>query len=334
LINRALIIVVISLIEFASADSLLRKGVERQTAEVYSVTSNLQWTVYTPDPHLFSAPEIYYLERTASTFFQERIKESTQFEDQDVVLVDFKLKGQSVNIGNVQSILAAEVKMTYWGKIMNNFSDILPFVVGKNEAEFLLYLLVQEGFFGKTSTSSSVKYEFNGGSELIAESGIDRILIMFMVFLALSSILAITSLSILISSRCCRRNRMRQQDLKITRTEESDVPMSPNGILGANGKSDGSVIIITPQRGIHHEYEDTPMSQDSEITGPRSIYSTTSSKAPLGIVSMNKLRQMMFSPGKPKNSMALYDIDLNDERSLNENSKSDQPNDCTQNNKV
>ncbi len=268
-----------------------------------------------------------------SSFFQERIKESPKFEDQDVIVVDYKLKDQSVDVGSVQSILSAEIKMTYGGKIVDNFSDILPFVVGNNEVEFLLFTLVQEGFFGKTSTSSSVKYEYSGTSTLIAESGTDRIMLIFIIFLALSCMLAICSISFLISSRCCRkreraswrRNQNTQHDLKMTRTEESDEPISPNGILGANVKSDG-LVMITPQRGIHHEYEDTPMSQDSEMTGAKSIYSTTSSKAPLGIVSMNKLRQMMFSPGKPKNAVALYDIDLNeddDERISNENSNTE-----------
>ena len=55
------------------------------------------------------------------------------------------------------------------------------------------------------------------------------------------------------------------------------------------------------------------MSQDSNVTCAKSIYSTTSSKAPLGILSMKNLKSMIVSPERQRNTVALYDIAISED---------------------
>lgn len=234
-----------------------------------------------------------------------------------MVLVDFKLKDQAVEVGKVQSLLTAEVTMTYAGKVLDNFSDVLPFAVNNAEVQYLLRTFVQGGFFAPSSTSSSIKYSFDGKSSIVTNSGLDKYTIIFTVLITISGMLALTSLVVLFTSKCCRcgqRRRTRQDhtDLKITKTEDSDEPVSPQGVLGACKQSDGKCT-FTPQRGIQQMVEDTPLSQDSHV---ESVYSTTSSKAPLGILSMENLKKILVSPENQSHSIALYNVGLdNDEES-------------------
>ncbi len=285
--------------------------------QIHSITSKVDWTIFTPNPRLFSTKELYYIQKTASTFFTERIKTSQEFKHQQVVQVDFKLKDQAVEAGKVQSLLTAEVTMTYTGKVLDNFSDVVPFAVNNAEVQYLLRTLVQGGFFAPSSTSSSIKYSFDGKSSIISNSGLDKYKIIFIVLITMSGMLALTALLVLFTSNCCRcgqqrRRRKEQTDLKITKTEDSDDPDSPKGVLGACKQTDGKST-LTPQRGILQMVEDTPLSQSSH-TG--SVYSTTTSKAPLGILSMQNLNKMLVSPEKQSHSIALYNVGLdNDEES-------------------
>jgi hypothetical protein len=282
----------------------------------------MKWTIFTPNPRLFSTTEIYYLQQDASTFFKDKIKESPLFQHQNVILVDFKLKNQSIDVNSVQTILSSEVDMTYTGKVMDNFSHILPLVMDNLEAEYLMRKFVQRDFFGPSTTTSSMKFEFNGDSSSIAEDGLGQTMIILMALFAFSSTLAVISMGILCCTKCCSKKRTKEiesevPDLKLkqTKTEESDHPASPPGILGAFVNQTGEAIsqaIITPQRGIHHEFEDTPMSQDSNLTEAKSIYSTTSSKAPLGILSMTNLKKILASPQRKTTAVALYNVGLDD----------------------
>lgn len=259
---------------------------------------------------------MFYLQKSASSFFDERIKSSPEFKDENVIFVDFKLKDQAAEIGKVQSTLIGEITMTYAGKTLDNFSEVLPLVINNPEAEYLLRTLVQNGFFGPSSTSSSIKYDSKGKSLMIADYGYDKYTIIFFALITASSLLALCTLFYFCSTKCsimsCTRETGKDRDLQITKTEESDGPLSP-GILGAYMQSDNQRAIITPQRGVQFQVEETPMSQDSNFSDTKSVFSTTSSKAPLGILSMGNLRKMMFSPERQKHSASLYNVGLDEE---------------------
>jgi hypothetical protein len=265
---------------------------------------------------LFLAPGIFRLQKDASTFFQEQITNSPEFTNQDVILVDFKLKDQSVEAEKVRTVLTAELTMTYGGTVIDNFSDVLPLAISLTQVEYLLRSFVQKGFFEPSSTSSSIRFENTGASIMIANSGIDSYLIIFVVLLTISSVLAFSSIALicvkLLTQRKRRRSRAAEQlhyGLKITETEESNELDSP-GVLGARVQSNGQVM-ITPQRNIRQGINETPMSQDSNMTA-KSIYSTASSKAPLGILSMNNLKKLIMSPQEKKHSVALYNVGLDE----------------------
>lgn len=277
----------------------------------------MDWTIFAPNPYLFSTTELFHVQKSASSFFEERIKNAPEFKDRNVILVDYRLKDQAVGIGMAQTILTAELSMTYRGKPIDNFSDILPLVVSNSESEDLLRSFVQNGFFDKSSSSSSIKYDFISKSSIIADDSMDKYAIIFIVLLTISSVLVLSAIAVFTSSKCSQKKKsddmfMSQTDLQITKTEESESPVSPPGVLGAYVKSNGHNL-ITPTRGINHDYEDTPMSQDSNVTCAKSVYSTTSSKAPLGILSMKNLKSMMVSPERQKKTVALYDIAISED---------------------
>lgn len=258
------------------------------------------------------------MQKAASSFFEEKIKESTFFEGQNVIRIDYMLKDQYVDMRSVQTTLTGEIVMTYSGHVMDEFHTLLSMTVDNQEIEDLVRTYVQDGFFGQTTTSSSVKYDSNGDSLIIANSS-DNYMLVFIILISVSGFLALTTFVLLISSKCrsgARRRKLQQQDLKISRTMETEDPVSPtgSGILGANvqGVGDGNPI-ITPQRNIVNSHDETPMSMDSTMTDAKSLCSTTSSKAPLGIMSMNNLRKLMFSPERKKSTIALYNVGLDDD---------------------
>ncbi len=256
------------------------------------------------------------MQKSASTFFQEKIKASDIFHDQSVLLVDYKLKDQIVNIGSVQMELTAEIVMTYSGKVLEDFPTMLSQAIGNEEIQYLIRSFVQDGFLGPSSTSSSVKYTSNGTSSVIHKEKFDKYTLLFIVLISISSLLALTTFAILIASRCRKGARTRcndfQTDIKVTSTEDTE-PISPPGILGAEIQRIEGDAVITPQRNIINTYDETPMSMGSNATEAKSTFSTTSSKAPLGIMSMNNLRNLMFSPERKKSTLALYDVGLNDD---------------------
>lgn len=318
-IAKAFVVVALFTLDFVVGGSL---RAERRTGEVYSISSKVKWTVFTPNPSLFSTTEMYYLQQSASSFFEERIKESPQFDLQNIIRVDFQVKDQTIDTSAVQSTLMAEITMTYGGKVVNNFSDLLPSVVDNNQVEDLVTIFIRNGFYEETSTSANIKYQPDGYSELLADDEFTTYMIIFIVILTVSSVLALSAVIILCSSKCCNRHRGWRSDqrneLKLTITEESDEPPrpdSPPAVLGAQVQSNRRDVVITPQRGIHHEFEETPMSQDTNFTEAKTIYSTTSSKAPLGILSMNKLSKIMHSssPQRQSKNIALYDVGLDDD---------------------
>lgn len=316
--KRILLIIGLFFLEFSMARSVRVRG-SRRTSQVYSVSSKVDWTIFAPNPYLFSTTELFYLQKSASSYFGEKIKNAPEFKDQNVILVDFKLRDQAVGIGKAQTVLTAELSMTYTDKVLNDFSDILTSVVSDSDSEDLLRTFVQNGFFDESSSTSSIKYAFIGNSSMIADDSMDKYTIIFISMLTMSSVLVLAAIAVFTSSKCSKSNLSNeiiqtQTDLQITKTQESEEPVSPTGVLGAHVKSNGHTL-ITPTRGIHHNYEDTPMSQDSNVTSVKSIYSTTSSKAPLGILSMKNLKSMIVSPERQKNTVALYDLAISEDES-------------------
>ena len=84
------------------------------------------------------------------------------------------------------------------------------------------------------------------------------------------------------------------------------------GKLGASKQlksADDMIVTITPNPGKHRGYEaDTPFAQNSakiEVSN-----TTTTSRNPLGIVSMSTLNKSLQTPQTKKNSLskALYDV--------------------------
>ena len=284
----------------------------------------MKWNIFAPKPHLYSTTQMYFMQDVASSFFQEKIRASDLFDDQNVILVDFKLKDQIVDVGSVQATLLAEIVMTYSGKVMEDFPSTLTSILDNETVESLVRKFVQDGFLGMSSTSSSVKYSSNNGSKVIANDSVDKYMIIFIVLITVSGVLALSTFTILISAKCrndARRRSNNQRELKLAATTETEDPISPTGtgILGANiQRADGNAI-ITPQRNIVASYDETPMSMDSTFSDAKSAFSTTSSKAPLGIMSMNNLKKLMFSPERQKSTIALYNVGLDEDESHDEN---------------
>jgi len=277
--------------------------------QIYTVSSKLDWTIFTPNPYLFSAKELYYFEKTTTSFLADKINNSPYFNNQQVILIDFQLIDQLVESGKVQTVLAGEVTMTYGGKTLDSFSDLLPIVITDSDAQSLLNKFIQGGFFGPSSVSSNMKFDFNGSSFKIANNGLDSYAIVFAVLLTISGMLALASLTVFFSTKY-NEWRQRQPDIMMitkTKTEDTEDPDSP-GVLGAHIKSNKDVV-ITPARNIHHQLQETPASEAS-VSTTKSVYSTTSSKAPLGIMSMGNLKHL-FSPDGKK--FALYDVGLDDD---------------------
>jgi len=297
---------------------------DRRVEELYTVSSIMEWQIYTPQPYLFSTTETFYLQNIVSKFFEREIKQSPIFTDQHIYVVDLKVKDQYVDVSNVQSVLIVYVQITHGGKTIEDFPDMLSNTMNNDEDERLLEILMQNGFYRDSSISSTMTFISDRDSTLIGKTEDKFEIIIFISLLIICSFLAVTSVVMLCKSDCFSRKagkRSSVPDLKLAATHSMsfDDMDSPTGVIGAKERCEKDMI-ITPERGIRQGCEETPMSQESNFTGVASVYSTTSSRAPLGIVSMATLKNMMMSPNKRNHTtIALYNVGLDDD-SQEENS--------------
>lgn len=294
------------------------KSTEHKKSTILSVSANINWELFSPNPHIFSARELYEFETNAANFFFSSISASSSFEKQDIYVTNFDVKDQVVDVDRVQSSLEAKVTLTYGGHPLDNFAPLLETLFDSETLEPLLNTLSRQGMLADSTTTASINFSPGSPSSVISKGNVLMDTTLFIVLIAVSSILGLASLIILCKlglcsfcfSRCKFRSGHVDNEIKITRTEETEESASP-GVLGANNRHvSENDISFTPQRGIYNEYDiETPMSERSDATEISSA-SSSASVNPLGIVSMSKLRGLMYTPEKRQKNDDLYNMDI------------------------
>jgi len=298
----------------------------RQTEEIYRASSTLDWTIITPNPAILSTTELFNLESSCAKFFEVEIKSALS--EVQILAVDFDVIDQSILKDALQYRLVAYLTITYGGEFIGDYSKLLYAVVTNEKMNELIHK--EHEIFHSSSmsvySSFSVIQSFLLGS---TDDGATGNAVLAIVLIAISCMLATIAAALFYQSeycRCrCKQAVQSSHGIKLTLTQESgseandSVDTSTHGKLGANKQADdgdNSIVPITPKRGINHEYDDeTPFSQGTFQTNVSDTSIT--SRDPLGIVSMNTLSRLLYTPQAKKDthSKALYDVALSDDES-------------------
>lgn len=287
-------------------------------AEIYKSTVSMKWSLYTPNPTLFSVAENFYFEKSVTQFLENEIRTSSIFKNQDLYMISYDVKKQDVDPANVLTAISAEMNILYAGTKQDDFATSLKNVISDGKAQRLLESLIKTGHFPETSTSSTVQfYDFGRAITVVAE---DKNQTLFICLIGLVGVLSLTSFSIIVSSiRCCclrRRNDNDQMDgIKPSNTMETETsPRNSPGKLGARRNilpdDAESVYAITPVRGAkgsRYPNTETPESQASHRTE-----ASNASRNPLGIMRLNTLNNMSLGPHQSKSTKSMYQITLHE----------------------
>ena len=198
----------------------------------------------------------------------------------------------------------------YGGDAIEDFSSSLTTLFTSETMQPLLNILRRQGVLTESTTTSSIIFYAGGPTTVISKGNYHMRNDLFISLIVISSILGLSSLITLCKIGLCSKDKdlHAQGELKEASTEDTEDSVSP-GVLGANDRGDSKDnIAFTPQRGIYNDYNiETPMSERSDATEISSA-SSPASLNPLGIVSMNKLRKLMYTPEKRQQNTALYDM--------------------------
>ena len=266
------------------------------------------WALFSPNPHIFSARELYDFETNTADFFSSSISASPSFTNQKIYVTDVDVIDQVIDVDRVQSSLDVKVTLTYAGQALDDVVPLFATLFDSETMEPLLNNLSRQGMLDESTTTASIDFSPGSPSGMITKDDALDALVenrLSILLIAVGSILGVASITIL----CKLRNKKCDNEIKITRTEDTEESVSP-GVLGANNRRvSENDLSFTPQRGIYNEYEiETPMSERSDAT-ELSPASTSVSVNPLGIVSMRKLRGMMYTPEKRQRNDSLYNMD-------------------------
>jgi len=290
--------------------------------------------MYVPSPSFLSTQHLFYMEKETADFFNKKMIESSVFGKRNLYLTMFDIQNQSINPDLVQSKFDAVLTILYEGKEKSDLSSSLSATVTNSEAEKLLQTLVDNGLFGKSSTSSLLEYK-TVDTKIVASS-LGRSKNLFIALLCLVSMLLLTSFGIIISSTIKCRNRRRDEsnaELQQTGIKQSSTmettensPSSTPAKLGARKHvipvSDDSAYAITPvRRGCNSQVSQTPMGKDSSISDLISPASSTSSRNPLGIMRLSTLNKVSHQPQiETAHPTTMYKIPLHESCSDDEES--------------
>jgi len=283
----------------------------------------MKWSLYTPDPYLFSTGEMYNLAQSSTEFFNDAMSASPDFAKQDIYLTTFDVKYQEVKASDVMSIINAEIIVLYAGKEIQDFSGTLATLLTNANADNLLKTLVSSGLFETSSTSSKIEFA-NVSSDLVASGSPDTTL--FIVLISLVGVLMLASLVILLSSIgiCGRKSRRRRENMQMegikpSNTMETAGNNSPGNspVVGArrNEAPDdaNSAYAMTPARGTNPHRAEMLFSPASETTEVSPSNMSAASRNPLGIMRLNTLNKISVGLNQAANNApSMYNITLHE----------------------
>ena len=295
--------------------------------QLFTATSAFDWYIQQyENATVLPKAESTKFEEIAGPFFFDEINKASIFDQFNVKVAVVQVNNQAAQVADKTLLIGSDITIIYSSDKNNQiteFSSKLEQVFIKEKMDSLLDLLKQGEVFNTQSSISGISFPVkeNGSSVLPTpmeteednNAKINKIItivaIVLMVLLLIASLTLVWISTGKKSTGCCcckKRNRdqANKNEIKPSLTIETanSGDDSPEGILGAKKtysdeeNRDGS---MTPKRPMYQEdYEcTTPMSINSEITDT-THYSDTS-RAPLGIVSMNKLDNMLATvPGE------------------------------------
>ena len=303
--------------------------------QLYTATSGFDWYIQqNENATVLPKDESIKFEEIAGPFFFEEINNASIFDQFNVKVAVVQVNNQAVQLTDKKLLIGSDITIIYSSnKIdqINEFSSKLKQVFNKEKLGSLLDLLKDGNVFNSESSISGISFPVkeNGSSVLPnpveteedKNAKINKIItivaIVLMVLLLIASVTLVWISTQKKSTGCCcrrKRNRHDKNEIKPSLTIETinSGDDSPKGILGAKktySDEENKDVSMTPKRPMYQEdYEcTTPMSINSEITDT-THYSDTS-RAPLGIVSMNKLDSMLANiPGEFKRQSPTNEI--------------------------
>ena len=254
---------------------------------------------------------MFDLEDGISKFISSEVRSSSTFANQELYAATFQAKEQSIDV-NDYTVLG-EMSFIYGGTKQDNFAASLSKVVTNDVAENLLETLVQNGYFGNSSTLPKFNFQGIKTSTILSTTNNE---ILFICLIALVGVLIMTSFAILLSSVNCCRRKIHYEDhvIKPSNTMETAInsPRNSPGQLGARKNivpdDTDSAYAITPVRAeVRDPHSETPESQLSYRTE-----ATNASRNPLGIMRLNTLNKVSLEPEKGKETKSMYQITLHE----------------------
>lgn len=264
----------------------------RKTQQIFTGSSNFDWTVQSLQPQLFTTSEVFDVESFVSTFIKELMMNSPSLSAQTILTVDMDIRDQTLN--GTSHVLQSVISLVYEGTIIVDFASYLAMLLQEDTLALLLDDLKQNGVILEPSTTMTVSFVNNGDEVVLPSYGDSDNQEQYLLIGAVSfaSVLFVSSIALL---RCvgaihCNCTRREQKDRKLSfptsSTNISGFTLSP-GILGAKSEDKYCDIdMATPQRN------------DYYMGDPNTPAVSTNSCHPLGIIPINALTKQTNSPNE------------------------------------
>lgn len=276
---------------------------------MYKDSFYLNWKIYTPNPFLFNSAELFQLERVSADYIDSTIKRSPAFAHNEILLTSLEIRDQKINTNDVKSIIDAQILVIYEGKRIENFDEFLSKTLN-DEAENLLEILIDAGFYQNSAVSSFLNIYSSIPTTLIASSADNRVL--FICLMIVTTLLFLIATGIVMYAVRERKSNSQFQSIRKVMTEDTDISCSPSA---ATTRIGARAVKMDAPRDPAYDFDSKQINRIG-FASPDASVSTHNSRNPLGIVRLNTLQEMMRSPNLGEHAVKMYSVSLEGEKDI------------------
>jgi hypothetical protein len=229
------------------------------------------------------------LERVSADYIDSTIKRSPAFAHNEILLTSLEIRDQKINTNDVKSIIDAQILVIYEGKRIENFDEFLSKTLN-DEAENLLEILIDAGFYQNSAVSSFLNIYSSIPTTLIASSADNRVL--FICLMIVTTLLFLIATGIVMYAVRERKSNSQFQSIRKVMTEDTDISCSPSA---ATTRIGARAVKMDAPRDPAYDFDSKQINRIG-FASPDASVSTHNSRNPLGIVRLNTLQEMMRSP--------------------------------------
>lgn len=259
---------------------------------------------------MFNSSELFQLERISEDYIDAIIKTSPTFAHNDILLTSLDIIDQKISTDDVKSMIDAQISVIYDGKKIENFDEFL-FEIMNEEAENLLEILVDAGFYQNSAVSSSLNLYSSVPTALIASSTDNRVL--FVCLMIVTTLLFLIATGIVVYALKERKANSQFQGIRKVMTEDTDQSCSPSA---ATARIGARAVKIDSRTDPAYQFDSNQINRIG-FASPDASVSTHNSRNPLGIVRLNTLQSMTRSPNLIDHAAKLYSVSLDGDKDTN-----------------